>query len=429
MKNVTTMKMYDERNFLEIPQIKKLSDDQIHSIKVVGSVIPFRVNNYIINNLINWDEIPSDPIYKIFFPQKDMLSEQHFTQVSSCIKSGVSEGLFKRVISDIRMSLNPHPGRQIESNIPKTGEHILGGVQHKYRETVLYFPFLGQTCFSYCTFCFRWAQFIGDQDLFMASRSITDLCEYVKERSYISDILITGGDPLIMRAESLKKELLPLLDLALQHLQNIRIGTRSLASWPQRFIMDKDADDLLRLFEKVIKSGKHLTIVAHYNHWRELETDIAQQAVSRLRDIGVIIRSQSPICARINDDSKTWVRLWNDQVKQGIVPYYMFIPRDTGVNKYFKLSLEKAWQVYKDAINSVSGLAKTVRGPVMSTTLGKIEVLGITKILEGEAFVLRYLQAREPNLIGKPFFAKYNEYATWFSDLKPLGSQDEIFFA
>ena len=314
------MKIYNERNFLEIPQINKLSDDQIYSIKVVSSVIPFRVNDYIVDNLINWDEVSSDPVYKIFFPQRGMLSDQHFKQVSPYIESQTKGEAFKRVINDIRMSLNPHPGKQLESNIPKNGENILKGVQHKYRETVLYFPHLGQTCFAYCTFCFRWAQFTGNQDLCMASRSITDLCEYIKERPYISDVLITGGDPLIMRAESLKNNLLPLLDPALQHLQDIRIGTRTLSSWPQRFVTDNDADDLLRLFEQVIKSGKHLAIMAHFNHWQELETDLVKRAITRLQNIGVVIRSQSPIFAYINNDSEVWIRLWKEQVRLGIIP-------------------------------------------------------------------------------------------------------------
>lgn len=96
----------------------------------------------------------------------------------------------------------------------------------------------------------------------------------------------------------------------------------------------------------------------------------------------------------------------------------MFIERDTGAYDYFKVPLAQALEIFKKAYNSVSGLSRTVRGPVMSETNGKVEVLDTITIENKKYFVLRYIQAREVEKVGKIFFADYNESACWFNDLK-----------
>ena len=97
----------------------------------------------------------------------------------------------------IREALNPHPAGQKTLNAPKKAE--LTGVQHKYAETVLFFAAAAQTCHAYCTYCFRWAQFIGDADLRFAQKDADSLFDYLEEHEEVSDILFTGGDPMIMK--------------------------------------------------------------------------------------------------------------------------------------------------------------------------------------------------------------------------------------
>src|SRR6185312_11820478 len=164
------------------------------------------------------------------------------------------------------------------------------GMQHKYRETVLFFPSAGQSCHAYCTFCFRWPQFVGMDEFKFDARETTQLVEYLRRHREVTDVLITGGDPLVMNARSLSEYLMPLLSPDLAHIQNIRIGTKSVAYWPQRFVSDKDADDLLRVFESVVASGRNLAIMGHYNHPNELEPPIAQQAVRRIIGTGATVR-------------------------------------------------------------------------------------------------------------------------------------------
>ena len=133
---------------------------------------------------------------------------------------------------------------------------------HKYRETALYFPSQGQTCHSYCTFCFRWAQFIGDDELKMAATEASTMHAYLKQHPEITDVLFTGGDPLVMKTRLLKEYLEPLLKPEFDHIKNIRIGSKTLTFWPYRFVTDDDAAELLELFSKITASGKQLAFMA-----------------------------------------------------------------------------------------------------------------------------------------------------------------------
>ena len=332
-------------------------------------------------------------------------------------------------VQRIRGRLNPHPAGQRELNVPVLEGRRVEGLQHKYRETALYFPSAGQTCHSYCTFCFRWAQFVGDKELRFAATDPVRVARYLRQHHEVTDLLVTGGDPLVMRTAVLEKHLAPLIGPGLSHVHTLRLGTKSLTFWPHRYVTDPDADELLDFLAGLVAAGRHVTIMAHYNHWRELETPMAREAIRRLGEAGVVLRSQGPLLRHINDSATVWSKLWRRQVRLGIVPYYMFVERDTGPRRYFEVPLARAREIYRDAIGSVSGLARTVRGPSMSTTQGKVEVLGELELAEGKAFLLRYLQSRDPELAQLPFLARHDDRATWFDQLDPLRAEDRRFFA
>src|SRR5690625_7117027 len=82
-------------------------------------------------------------------------------------------------------------------------------MQHKYRGTVLFFPSQGQVCHSYCTFCFRWAQFVGSTELRFASHEAEKLHGYLKNEPEVTDLLFTGGDPMVMRTRHWENYLEP----------------------------------------------------------------------------------------------------------------------------------------------------------------------------------------------------------------------------
>ncbi len=418
---------YTLHNLKSMPQIQHLPEAVQFDLQVVGQVYPFRTNNYVVEELIDWDDALNDPIFTLTFPNKEILIPEHYEQMASVIRKNASQEKIEAVANQIRLQLNPHPAGQIEYNIPHLEGNPLKGMQHKYRETVLFFPSQGQTCHAYCSFCFRWPQFVGISDLKLASREVDALIQYVSEHPEVSDILLTGGDPLIMKTKILATYIDALLEANLPHLKTIRIGTKALSYWPYRFTSDADAEALLALFTKVAQKNKHLAFMAHFNHPRELKTDAVREAIKGIRETGAQIRTQSPLLAHINDQPEIWAEMWKTQTELGCIPYYMFITRDTGAQHYFGVPLIRAWEIFKKAYQNVTGLARTVRGPSMSTTPGKVQILGVGQIKDEKVFVMQFLQARNPEWVMQPFFAKYDEKATWLDELEPF-ADDSFFF-
>jgi KamA family protein len=411
-----------------IPQLARLSESRRLAMKALGHVLPFRTNSYVIDELIDWDNIPEDPIFQLTFPQPGMLAPRDLAEVMSLLRSGASLQRIRPVADRIRLKLNPHPAGQLEHNVPRLDGTPLPGMQHKYRETVLFFPARGQTCHAYCTYCFRWAQFVGMEGLKFAQRETETFHEYLRRHTEVSDVLFTGGDPLIMRAWHLRTYIEPLLGPDFEHIRHIRIGTKALAFWPYKFVTDPDADTLLRLFEKVGKKGKHLALMAHFTHPRELETPIVRRAIERIRGTGAVIRTQAPLVRHINDSSNAWAEMWKAQVRLGCIPYYMFVERDTGPKGYFEVPLARAHEIFRRAFRQVSGLARTVRGPSMSATPGKVVVLGTQEIRGEKVFVLSFLRGRHREWVGRPFFARFDSAATWLDQLRPAFGEKEFFF-
>ena len=424
----TRFKVYTRKDIDDIRELETLSEEQRLDMKAVSAVLPFRVNNYVIQDLIDWNNIPDDPIYQLTFPQPGMLEDEDFAHMCDLVRQNATTENIKKAARTIQDALNPHPAGQMELNVPQMDDERLDGMQHKYRETVLFFPAAGQTCHAYCTYCFRWAQFVGINELKFAAEQADMLVEYVHQQKELRSILFTGGDPMVMKSKVLRRYIEPLLDPSLEHLESIRIGSKALAYWPYKFVTDDDADDLLRLFEEVSEAGKTLAFMAHCSHPRELETYVAQEAIRRVRSTGAVIRCQAPIISHVNDNADVWARMWTEQVKLGAVPYYMFVERDTGAKHYFALPLEKAFRVFTEAYRQVSGLARTVRGPSMSASPGKVVVDGVTKIRGEKVFVLKLLQGRNPDWVGRPFFAKYDPEASWLDDLQPAFGEKEFFF-
>lgn len=422
-------KVYTQRDLDRIAALQQLSPEQRFEMKVVSSVLPFRVNQYVIDELIDWCRVPDDPMFQLTFPQRGMLAPEHYERIATLMREGADKAVLDEAVGAVRQALNPHPADQMEMNMPRDEQgNRIEGLQHKYRETVLFFPSQGQTCHSYCTFCFRWAQFVGDKDLRIASNEAEALHQYLRQHGEVTDLLFTGGDPMVMKTKHLKAYLEPLLRPEFDHVQTIRIGTKALSFWPHRFLGAEDADELIALLESLVEAGKQVAVMAHYNHWKELDTETAQAAIRRVRATGAVIRAQGPLLAHINDDPAVWARMWKDQVRLGIVPYYMFAERDTGARHYFEVPLVRAWAIYREAMQRVSGLARTARGPSMSASPGKVEIQGVTEIAGEKVIALRFIQGRNPDWVQRPFFARYDEQATWLDHLRPAFGEEKWFW-
>ncbi|MGD8207449.1 MAG: lysine 2,3-aminomutase, partial [Thiohalocapsa sp.] len=181
-------------------------------------------------------------------------------------------------------------------------------------------------------------------------------------------------------------------------------------------------------FRRVVDGGKHLAIMAHFNHPRELEPPVVRAAIRRLRATGAEIRTQSPLLRHINDDPAAWAELWNRQVDLGCIPYYLFVARNTGAQHYFAVPLVRAWEIFREAYREVSGLCRTVRGPSMSANPGKVQVLGVTEVAGEPVIELRFIQGRNPDWVHRPFFARYDDEAIWLNELRPAFGERRFFF-
>ncbi len=421
-------KAYSLNNYLSIPQVARLTESQKKAIEVVGNVLPFKVNNYVIDELIDWNDVDNCPIFKLTFPHKGMLLQEHYQLMESAIDLSVDKEEIKSIANEIRLQLNPHPAGQQEYNVPEIDGQKLYGLQHKYRETVLFFPSSGQTCHSYCTFCFRWPQFVGMDELKFAMKETELLVKYLEQHQEVTDLLFTGGDPMIMGYKVFRKYLEPFLsDNNKTNIQTIRIGTKVLGYWPYKFVTDSDAEDFLALFKEITDRGINLAFMAHFSHPKELDTPVVKTAIQKLRATGVQIRTQSPVLRHINDKPEIWAEMWRKQVNLNCIPYYFFVERDTGAQPYFALPLVDTWNIFRKAYQMVSGVCRTVRGPSMSCTPGKVQILGVSEVNNEQVFVLRFIQGRNPDWVARPFFAKFDEQAIWMNELKPAFS-NRFFF-
>src|SRR4029079_1333417 len=310
---------------MDRPRYRAIGPDQIEAIadrygiapelaqaaRRFSQVLPFRTNSHVLEELIDWSRIPDDPMFQLVFPQPGMLPEADDRALADLLeRHGHDSPELAPFVMDLRRRLNPHPAGQMELNVPQEDGETIPGTQHKYRETVLFFPSNGQTCHAYCTYCFRWPQFVGDADLRLASPDAGRLAlslaghpgvpdgrmgQCLGGHPAVPDVLITGGAPLIMSTQQLRRHVEPLL--AIPTVRTIRLGTKSITYWPQRFTTDADANDVLPLFEEVIATGRTLAVMAHIAHPREIEPELARQAIARIRATGAVIYTQAPIVA------------------------------------------------------------------------------------------------------------------------------------
>ena len=410
---------YDNKRIRLAPQLDLLPAETRDGMLRASQVFPVKVNSYVLENLIDWSAAPDDPMYRLLFPHQDMLTPDADRMLRQLEAEDPAPQERARRLVRIRDKMNPHPADQ-SSNVPQVGGVTVEGVQHKYRETALYFPKQGQTCHSYCSFCFRWPQFIETSATKFESNDLAALRVYLRDNPQITDLLVTGGDPMVMNARRIGELVDLLLDPELAHIRTMRIGTKALTYWPYRFFAAKDSGALLDHFRRFADAGKQVAVMTHINHFSEMETDAFEQAVAAVRSSGAILRSQAPVIGHVNDDAAIWARMWRRQVELGIQPYYMFTERDTGAVHYFSIPLLRAHEIYKAAVEQVSGLSRTARGPVMSTSYGKVQVLGPTVVAGQKAIALTMLQGRDPNWVHRPFLARQSDTATWIDQLEPL---------
>lgn len=140
-------RVFTQRDLDRIPALQGMRADQRFAMKVISTILPFRVNAYVIDELIDWSRVPDDPIFQLTFPQPGMLEDEHFQRIADLLLQDADRVALDVAVREVRAALNPHPAGQLQLNIPRLANgEVVNGLQHKYRETVLFFPSQGQTC-------------------------------------------------------------------------------------------------------------------------------------------------------------------------------------------------------------------------------------------------------------------------------------------
>lgn len=365
------------RYIKKLEDIPQLSEAERVALKPVADAYAFRVSDYYLN-LIDWND-PKDPIRQLVIPRADELNDW---------------------------------GKLDASN--EAANTVLRGVQHKYPDTALLL--CNEVCGAYCRYCFRKRLFMNDND--EASKDLTPGIAYIREHPEITNVLLTGGDPLLLSTRRLTEVIAQLREI--DHVKIIRIGTKMTAFNPFR-VTDDPA--LLEMFAKYSTPEKRIYVMNHFDHPREL-TPEAIDCLDKLIRAGVIMTNQCPMIAGINDDPQVLSDMFRKLSWIGCPPYYVFQGRPTAGNDPYKVSIPRGWEIFREALRHGSGLARRARF-VMSHETGKIEILAVDE----KHIYLRYQRAKDANLRGRFLVYKRSDDAYWLDDLEPVEGTDSPRFA
>ncbi len=352
--------------YLRAPsQIPDLPPDLAPVLEKVAEKYAFRANDYYLD-LIDWED-PDDPIRRLIVPDAAELDDW---------------------------------GRLDASN--EAANTVVRGVQHKYGDTAL--VLVASTCAAYCRFCFRKRLFMDENE--EAARDLSTAYEYVEAHPKITDVLLSGGDPLVLSTD----RLLQIIErfAAMANVRIIRVGTKSIAFNPYRIF---DDPGLLEGFKRTVAGGTAVYLMAHFDHPREL-TEPAREAIRALRETGTHVINQCPLVRGVNDDAGVLAELFETMTVLGAPQYYLFQGRPTSGNEPYKVPLVESWQIFDAARRRCSGLSRRVRF-CMSHATGKIEVLGV----DDHHIYLRYHRSPDPDQESRMLVCHRDDTAYWLEDL------------
>jgi len=350
-------------------QVKGLPEEARRALQPVVDRYKFRATDYYLG-LINWND-PDDPIRRIVIPQ-------------------VGE-------------MEPF-GELDASN--EQGNYVAPGTQHKYSSTAVLL--CNEVCGAFCRFCFRKRLFLDDND--EAVTDVSEGIEYIRRHKEINNVLLTGGDPLLLATRRLQNIIRRVREI--DHVKIIRIGTKMPSFNPWRII---DDPELLNMLTRYSAPTRRIYLMTHFNVVQEL-TRPAIEAMVMLKKAGVEAVNQTPLLGGVNDSPERLAKLMEKLSHIGVPPYYIFQCRPTEGNKPFAVPLVRAHRIFREAKRRVSGLAKRAR-MVMSHESGKVEIVGLTD----SRIYMRYHRARHAVNDERFLIYRRDDKAYWLDDLVAIG--------
>jgi len=293
----------------ELERFLRPSDDEYTAIQAGIDTghhpLPFAVTPYYLSLLDPVD--PEDPLRKTVIPTT---AERVYAQEES--KDPLNE--------------------EQDSPVP--------GIVHRYPDRVLFL--VTDRCSTYCRYCTR-SRRVGDHSISRAER--TDAIEYIRSHREIRDVLISGGDPLTMSEEVLDGILREVR--AIQHVEIIRIGTKTPVVLPMRI-----TSDLVR----VLRRYHPLYLSIHATHPREVTPEMGR-ACERLADAGIPLGSQTVLLKGINDDPETMRDLMHRLLRVRVKPYYLYQCDPIPGSRHFRTSVDRGLEIIRSLRGYTSGYA------------------------------------------------------------------------
>ncbi|HPE57757.1 MAG TPA: hypothetical protein P5514_00170 [Bacteroidales bacterium] len=390
-------------------------------------------------NTINWNNFKDDLIFQLVFPQPGMVKPAAFKAYS---EANTDEEKEKLVADYIKSNTNPHDGKQLLNKPWYENENsdlvILDGSQHKYPQVQLLFDKTTQSCFSFCTYCFRHAQVRGDEDMFN-QKEIQPVVDYIKRHKEITDVLVTGGDGAYLTYDRLIQYTKPIIeDDEFTHIKTLRIGSRALTFHPE-LILTKEYEKTLEWFKTLHDNGVQVAWMAHFSTPREILNPATIAAIRRLKNYGLLVKSQSPIMNHISlftdeqgnvdvdRSAQNWIDLGNIFAMVGIGFHSMYCARPTGEHHYFTVPLAQIDKVFSKVYRSLPSISRPSRYITMTSSAGKTSILGTLEVNGEKVFALKFNESRNMEWMDQVFLAKFDEKENTVERLKPYEGDKHFF--
>jgi lysine 2,3-aminomutase len=436
--------LFDEREqysgldgFREVVAILERNGIRIGDVRereLFVEVYRFKATRHALNS-INWGAYERDSMFQLVFPQPGMIRRE----VVEAYLGAPTEEERQRVVRDYIRETNPHDGKQLLNKpwIEREGGclEILPGSQHKYPQCQLIFDRSTQNCFAYCTYCFRHAQVRGDEDMFI-QEDIGQVHEYLRGHPEVTDLLITGGDAGYLPFERMRDYVLPLIeDRSLLHIRTLRIGSRMLSYQPERILTPR-YEPILQLFERLVENGVQVSWMSHFSTPREILNPGTLAAIRRLQRHGVVIRSQSPIMNHISlftdevgkvdveRSARNWIDLANILSMLRIHFHSMYCARVTGEHHYFTAPLAEVSEVFQTIYRSLPSINRPSRYITMTTSAGKLSILGTAEVGGETVFALKFNESRNMEWMDRVFLAKFDPRENAVHNLVPFDTPE-----
>lgn len=308
----------------QLEEVLELTNDEIEGIKAInGKGLGLNITPYYLS-LIDKNNL-DDPIRKTIVPRIDETITKDF---------------------EMKDPLNEDKASPVQ------------GLVHRYPDRVLLL--VTDICAGYCRYCTR-RRLVGHKEKAMAWSKFNDAVSYIREHKEIRDVLVSGGDPLMLENERLEKILRALYSI--QHIEILRIGTKVPVSLPQRITPS---------LCNTLKQFHPLFISINFTHPNEITSEV-KLACDRLSRSGIPLGSQTVLLRGVNDDIVTMKKLMHGLLKIRVKPYYIYdCDRVIGVS-HFRTSIKIGLEIMKKLRSWTTGYA--VPTFVVDTKDGKIPIM------------------------------------------------------